>query len=826
MEQIWRDLNSGIRQLVRHPFFSLVAAVALGLGIGSVTTQVSVLNAVLLKGLPFEEAEEIAHLERFNVVKKDFDAEVPILEFIEWRKRQTAFEGLAGFYEGTANFTYKDTVQRYEGSFISANAFELLGETALIGRTLEPRDDAPDAPDVVLLSYAAWARDFGKDPGIVGQTALLNGRSVSIVGVMPDSFGFPLRQEIWVPLFKQKDPSGLSWGEPEVSLEVFGRLKEDINFDAANAAMNSVALQIAADYPDTQEGFQAIKVKPFIEEYLGGETVPLTMVMFLITVLILIIACANVANLLLGRSIRRQKEFAIRSALGASRSRIISQFLTESILLAAVGAAIGGFIAWGNINNIKNATEELNAPSWMDFDPDARVYVVVVLVTLLTGIASGIVPAWRASRLREGEILKDDNRTSTSLQTGRIGRALAVLQISVAAIVLTLVVLFIQSVNNALSLDYHYNPDNVMTARIGLFEETYPTDSDRASFIDTLLPRLRAHPEIDFAATTNRYQFLGGLSAEYRNPARDGNDDDPVYARLQRVSADFFKAVQLPVIAGREFLPEDYSLETPRTAIVNEAFAARHWPGEPVLGKRFQARIGPTAEDGALAWLEIVGVVPGMLEQGIFFNAGLAGNDGAGFYVPQTAAASPQFITLLVSGSGNPSDLISILREEIRALDNNLPLYEIGTPRQINDRAMAQFQFFSSIFTSFGILAVLLSGVGIYGVITLSVNQRIMEFGIRQALGATRTGILRHIFGDAFRQVIVGLLIALLVLSPVILSADLQQILTLFFYEIDPDSIFPYLLSFGFVTMVAFLSATPPALRASRIHPAQALRYE
>jgi predicted permease len=695
-----------------------------------------------------------------------------------------------------------------------------------MGRTLKPSDDDPNASDVVLLSYAAWSRDFGKDPEIVGQPAILNGRSVTIIGVMPESFGFPLVQEIWAPLFKQKDPDNLTWGELEINVEIFGRLKQDISYETANAAMNTIALQLEADYPETNEGFKTIVVKPFVDEYLGGETISLTTVMFLITILILIIACANVANLLLGRSIRRQKEFAIRSALGASRSRIISQFLVESILLAAAGAVIGGVITWADINNIKNATEGLNAPYWMDFDPDARVYAIAVLVTLLTGIASGIVPALRASRLREGEILKDDTRTSTSLQAGKIGRVLAVLQISVAAIVLTLVVLFIQSVNNAMSLDYRYNPDDVMTARIGLFEETYPSETDRAAFIETLLSRLQGHPEIDFAATTNRYQFLGGFSAEYRDPVNPANTDEPAYARIQRVSPEFFKAVQLPVISGRQFLPEDYSVETPRTAVVNEAFAARHWPGEPVVGKRFQARIVTVPEEEPLPWLEIVGVVPSMLEQGIFFTAGDPGNDGAAFYVPQTEASFPQFITLLVSGQGDPADLIPILRKEVRSLDNNLPLYEVGTPRQINDRAMAQFQFFSEVFTSFGVLAVLLAGVGIYGVITLSVNQRIMEFGIRQALGATRAGILKHIFGHAFSQVLIGLLIALLFLSPLILSAELQQVLSLFFYEIDPESLYPYLLSFGFVALVALLSTTPPALRASRIHPAQALRYE
>jgi putative ABC transport system permease protein len=822
MEQLIRDLRFGMRQLLRHPVFSLVSAAALALGISAVTTQVSVLNAILLKGLPFEEAEEIVHLERQNVTTQAYNSEVPILEFVEWRQRQTAFEGLAAFYEGTANFTVDHQVIRYSGSFISANAFQLLGEDALIGRTLKPSDDSPEAPGVVVLSYPAWNRDFGKDPEIVGKTAILNGRSVTIVGVMPESFGFPLLQDLWAPLFQQKDPSTLSWGEPEVSLEVFGRLRDEVSLDAANAAMNAVALQLESDFPEEQEGFRVISVKPFVDEYLGGETVPLTLVMFLITVLILIIACANVANLLLGRSIRRQKEFAIRSALGASRSRIVSQFLTESILIAVLGSAIASFLVWSDLNSIKSATDELNAPYWLDFSPDLSVFLAAVFVTLASGIASGIIPAVRAARMREGEILKDDNRTSTSLHAGRIGRALAVIQISVAAVILTLVVLFVQSVNNALNLDYAYNPDEVMTARVGLFEEIYPEDTNRAAFIDALLQRLQAHPEIEAAATTNRYRFLDGFSAEYLDPSQGMEIPDPLYARLQRVSPEFFEAVQLPILEGRAFLPEDFTTETPRTAIVNKAFAERHWEGEAVVGKRFQARVGDLPEKAPLPWLEVVGVVPGMLEDGLFSD----GQNREGFYVPQTKVLVPVFNTILVRGPGNPTDLIPVLREEVRALDNNLPLYEIGTPRQLNDQALAQFRFFGSIFKDFGLLAVLLAGVGIYGVITLSVNQRVMEFGVRQALGATRSGILKLIFGHAMNQLVVGLLIALLALSPVILSPGLQETLAIFFYEIEPDSILPYILSFGFVTLVALFSATPPAIRAARIQPAQALRYE
>ncbi|MEX0330806.1 MAG: ABC transporter permease [Puniceicoccaceae bacterium] len=825
MEHIISDIRFGIRQLIKHPFFTLIAVVALGLGIGSVSTQLSVVNGLFFKGLPFEEPRNIVHLERINVERENYGAEVPILEFLEWTKQQEAFEGLAGYYIGTANFTLGNTVERYNGAFLSANSFDLLRVKAAMGRGLQPADDLPDAPDIVVLSHKIWSRDFGSDPEIIGKTAVLNGRSVQIVGVMPEDFAFPVSEDLWVPLMQQQDITTLSWGEPAMSLEVFGRLKDGINMDQARSSMAVMATNIEAAYPETQQGYRDVDVKPFLDEFFDQQAKTMTSIMLLITGLILVIACANVANLLLARSMRRRKEVAIRSALGASRQRIISQFLTESILIAVLGAILALILTQLDIKRIKGMMVEMNSPFWMDFSLDWRVLVIVSVVTILTGIFSGIVPAYRASRLKESEILKDDTRTSSSLHMGIFSKILVVVQISVAAIILTLVVLFVKSVNNAIAVDYAYDADGILTTRLGLFEEAYPDEESRANFVNPLLQRLRARPEIAMATTSHRYQFLNAPGTRYAMPGETYDiPSDREFARFQYVSETFFQAVGLPILQGRDFNPEDYSVDYPRFALVNEAFAEREWPGESPIGKRFAPDLMVEEyEEGEKPLIEVVGVVPSMQESGVFQDSN---DDGAAFFLPQTASTMPRFITIIVRGREDISELAPVLREEVGALDKNLPLYAIGTPRELNEQATIQFRFFASIFRSFGILAAFLCAVGIYGVISFSVNQRIMEFGIRQALGATRSAIFKLVFGHAFKQLGFGFLIALLCLSPIILSPGVKDSMALFFYEIDHDSLFPYLISFGFVTFISLLAAAPPASRAARIHPAQALRYE
>lgn len=825
MENLLQDIRFGIRQLVKNPFFTLIAVVALGLGIGSVSTQLSVVNGMFLKGLPFPDAKELAHLERINVERDNFGEEVPIPEFLEWEKQQEFFVGLAGYYSGTANLTIGETVGRYNGSFLTPNSFELLKVNAAMGRTLKPSDNEPNAPHVIVLSHKIWVKDFGQDPEVVGKAATLNGRPVTIVGVMPDGFGFPVNEDLWVPLFNQQKIEEMKLGESVMSLEVFGRLKEGVSFDQARSNMAVIAKNLETDHPETQKGFRDVTVQPFINEFLGGETKSLMAVMLLITFLILIIACANVANLLLSRSMRRQKEVAIRSALGASRSRIISQFLTESLLIAFLGSILAVILAVFDTQELNDALVELNAPFWMDFTFDWRVLVAVACLTIATGIFSGLLPAYRASKLNHNEILKDDTRTSSSLHMGLFSKLLVVIQISVAAVILTLVVLFTKSVSNATNLDYTYDADEVMTARIGLFEDSYPTEQHCANLIQTLLVNLEARPEIRSVSTSHRYQFLEGPGVNYEMPGRVYADEsDREFCRFQYVSKDFFATIQLPLLQGEYFKPEDFSVDSPRKVIINKALAEREWPGDNAIGKQFKPNLSVgEMEFESLPMVEVIGIVEGMQEAGVLNNAD---EDGAAFYAPQTVATMPRFITILVRPNGNMDNVLSTIREELRKLDSNLPIYMVGTPKDLNDQALVQLTFFNSIFREFGILAAFLAAVGIYGVITFSVNQRIMEFGIRQALGATQAAVFKLVFRHAAKQLTLGFLIALVLLSPIILSPGVRDSMAIFFYEIDPNSLTPYMWSFGFVTLISILAATPPAVKAASIHPAQALRYE
>lgn len=824
MEAFFRDLRFGGKQLVRHPWMSLLAIVVLGLGIGSVTTQFSVLNTLLIKGLPFPDSHRLVSVERTSALGREVDADPLIIEFLEWQQRQDAFEGLAAFYPGTVNLSMGDHVERYAGCFLSGNTFELLRIQPALGRTLTAADDLPASPDVIVISHRVWQNDFAGDPDILGTKVVVNGRPAEIVGVLPERFAFPVREDVYVPLLKEQPPSLLEWGQRRAHIGVFGRLREGVSMEQATASMSVLCQQIAAEQKDTHEGLHLVHTQRLFDNFIGGQTYAMTAVMMLITILIMGIACANVANLLMTRSLQRRKETAIRSALGASRGRIISQFLTESLLISIIGAGIGIIQSTYDLRRINEARLQLNSPDWLDFSMDWRVYLVAIAATLVTALVSGITPALRASNLNESEVLKDTASTGTSIYLGRFTRTLVILQISVAAVILSLVVLFTTSMKNALSLEYAYNPDEVLSARIGLFENVYPQGTDRRAFISTLLTRLREHPEVLHAASTDRYEFSDISRMAYKTLDDLGN---PLEASgltgVQRVNMGFFEALQIPVLRGETFAPTAYDQAVPSVALVNEAFARRLWGKEDPIGKQFRANL-LNEDSGASEWplLEVVGVVPPMQEVNPFSTT----FDGASIIIPQPAEPFPRFITLLVRGQGTPAEMIPILRGTIAELDPNLPLYAVGTPRERNNLALAQFEFFSSIFTIFGTITTLLAGLGIFGVMTFSVNQRIMEFGIRQAIGATG----RHLFGlvylHAMKQLLLGFLIALLLLSPLILIPGMRQSFELFFYGIHPEAISPYLKAFAFVAVVALLSVAPPALKAARIHPAEALRHD
>lgn len=824
MEQILQDIRFGFRQLVQQPVMSLVSILAMGLGIASVTTQFSVINALLWKELPFPESDRLVSIEKDTAVRDTFNPNPSIPEYLQWRRHQEAFEDLGAYYSGTVNLTSGTEARRYGGCFITGSGFPLLRVEAALGRGLEAGDDLPGSPEVIVISHRLWRDRFGADPDILGHPVVVNGRPARIAGVMPAGFAFPMQEDVYVPLFKQQAPSKMTGEDSRVSINVFGRLRDSVTIEQAMTSMNAAPSQAGEPQAPIQPDSRTATVQSLFDNFLGSQTFVLTASMMLITVLILVIACANVANLLMARSVLRRKEVAIRSTLGATRSRILGQFLTESILLAAIASSLGIILALHNTGEINQARMGIDLPAWIDFSLDGRVYAGAVLITLAAGLLSGLIPAFRASRQNENEILKDTDQTSTSLYLGRFSRLVVILQISVAAVVLTLVVLFVKSMSNALTLTYAYNPDEVLSARMGLFDDVYPGETDRARFVDDLLQQLQAHPKISHSAVTTRYQFTGGHGVRYTVPnAREPSPASTSIARFQRVSNGFFDTLQLPLLEGRSFASAEFNREVPREAVVNKAFAEREWGGASPLGRRFRADILPGGSgEETFPPLEVVGVVGDMQETNVFSGE----DDGAAFIIPQTASPFPAFITILVRGPGDPQNLVPIVEKEIARLDRNLPLYDVGTPRSLNRGLTTQFEFFASIFISFGTIATLLAGLGVHGVVAFSVNHRITEFGIRQALGATPRRIFGLVYLHALKQLGTGFFLALLILSPVFFLSQLRNLMAIFFYEMDPHSPLPVFIAFGFVSVVALLSAAPPAFRAARIPPAEALRHE
>ncbi|HKJ90607.1 MAG TPA: ABC transporter permease, partial [Oceanipulchritudo sp.] len=763
------------------------------LGIASVTTQFSVINAFLWKGLPFPESDRLVSIEQEAGPRDAFSPNPSIPEYLDWRRHPEAFEDLGAYYSGTVNLTSGTEARRYAGCFITGSGFQLLRVEASLGRGLGVEDDLPGSPEVIVLSHRVWRDDFGTDPDIVGQPVIVNGRQARIAGVMPEGFAFPMQEDIYLPLFKQQAPSMRTGEDARVAIHVFGRLRNSVTMEQAMTSMNAPSHQIGETQTDLRTDSTTIKIQSLFDDFMGNQTFVLTVSMMLITVLILVIASANVANLLMARSVLRRKEVAIRSTLGATRSRILAQFLTESLLLAVIASSLGIVLALHNTSELNQARIQVDLPVWIDFSLDARVYAGAVLITLATGFLSGLIPAFRASRQNESEILKDTDQTSTSLYLGRFSRFVVILQISVAAVVLTLVVLFVKSMSNALTLTYAYNPDEVLSARMGLFNDVYPEESDRVRFVDDLLRQLQSHPKISHCAVTSRYQFTGGQGVRYSVPdARDTSPGSTPIARFQRVSSGFFDTLQLPLLEGRPFDPSEFGREVPGEAIVNKAFAERAWGAASPLGKHFRAGILPVDNAvEAFPLLEVVAVVGNMQEINVFSGE----DDGAAFIIPQTASPFPSFITLLVRGPGDPQNLLPIVEKEIALLDRNLPLYDVGTPRGLNQGFTAQFEFFASIFISFGTIATLLAGLGVHGVIAFSVNHRITEFGIRQALGATPRRIFGLVYLHALKQLGTGFFFALLILSPVFFLSPLREVMAIFFYEMDPHSPLPFFIA-------------------------------
>jgi putative ABC transport system permease protein len=834
-ETFGRDLRIGLRVLVKEKSFCALAVVVLALGICGVTTMFSVVNGVMLRGFGFPNADRLVSANFIDPSSATFfgvNGQISSMDFEELLPAQRSFESLAAYLSGsTVNVTVNDRPQRYTGAYTTDTFLRILGVSPIIGRDFTAADNKPGAEKVALVGYGIWQRDFGGSPDIGGAQVRINGKPATIIGVMPKGFAFPSNEELWIPLYSEFPP--LPRNDPRaVNPAVLGVLKPGVSLDEANAEFTALARRFAAAYPVSNKQFNAALVEPLIKTFTPRPLRGTLLTMLGFCVGVLLIACVNVMNMQFARATLRAKELAIRSSLGASRGRLIRQMLTESLLLAGIGAVIGIGLAYLSIDWLSASVRSLDnpPPAWIVFDVDAVVLSVTVGATLAAAVASGLLPAWISSRADTNAVLRDGGRGSTSRGVTLVSRGLVVFQLVVTCVLLIGSLLQARSILKQQTIDYGYDTAGVLSARMGLMDGDYPSQEARKLFYDRLMRELRTVPEFDAVGMTNRFRmvFSGNAPIEIDGKQYKENRDRTI-ANFEQVTGGLFDVTSQRLIEGRTFTDNDLDARQP-VAIVNAAFARKHFGNETALGRRFRTMTNNGTQPGA--WRTIVGVVSTVRMLGPFNNPGV---DDAGFYVPfystavGPAAPAPfvnQFATIVVKPrAGQRAGLLAnVLRREIAKADPNLPLYFVGTPQSQVEVFIAQNRIIATMFTIFGAVAIVLASVGIYGVMSFSVNQRTQEFGVRMALGADDTRILGMVLRQGVVQIALGIALGLALSLTIAAVAGTGIQNTLF--GVSARDPLTYGSVFAIVTVVSLVATLVPARRATRVDPMTAIRAE
>ena len=834
-ETVTQDLRIGLRVLVKEKSFCALAVTVLALGICGVTTMFSVVNGVMLRGFSFPTAERLASATFVDPSSANFfgvNGQISAMDFDELLPEQQSFEMLAAYLNGsTVNLTDNGKPQRYTGAYITDKFLSILGTPPMLGRDFAAADNRPGAEKVAIIGYGIWQRDFGGSPLIVGKNVRINGKPATIIGVMPKGFAFPQNEELWLPLYSEfppKDRKDPAANNPAV----LGLLKPGVSPDQATAEFTTLAQHFAKAYPDTNKQFNTGKVEPLIQTFTPRPLRGTLLTMLGFCVGVLLIACVNVMNMQFARATLRAKELAIRSSLGATRVRLIRQMLTESLLVAGIGAAIGIALAYGSTSWLQATIKNLDnpPPAYISFDVDSVVLAVTVAATILAAVLSGLLPAWMSSRANANAVLRDGGRGTTSRGVTVISRGLVVFQIVVTCILLIGSLLQVRSILNQQTIDYGYDTDGILSARMGLMDGDYPTADARRLFYDRLLRALRANPEFDAVGFTSRFRmvFAGNGPIELEGKAYADKKDRP-QANFEQVTGSVFDVTSQKLLEGRTFDDDDLDAKLPVT-VVNAAFARRHYGNESPIGRRFRTMNNAGTQPGP--WRTIVGVVSTVRMLGPFNNQGV---DDSGFYVPfYSTAFGPapptpfvsQFATVVVKPrpGQRPDALINSLRREVIKADPNLPLYFVGTPKRQIEVFVAANRIIATMFTIFGAVAVVLASVGIYGVQSFSVNQRTQEFGVRMALGANDGTILGMVLKQGGVQIGMGLTLGLgLALAiATVAGAGIQNTL----FGVGARDPLTYSAVALLITLVSLVATLVPARRATRVDPMTALRAE
>jgi putative ABC transport system permease protein len=800
MRTLWQDLRYGARMLLKSPGLTLVVVITLALGIGATTMIFSIVNGYLLSSLPYPDYERLVVINEISAQRGPMGG-ISFANLLDWREQNQVFTGIAAWGNGSHTLTGDGDPEQLPGSSISYNVFEVLGVSPVLGRTFRAEEDRPEHDLVVILGHGLWERRFGAKPEIIGQTITINDRPRTVIGVMPPGFKFPQVAELWLPLALDTR----RWKRTDHGLECVARLKPGVMLAQAQADMKSVARRIEEQNPVTNKGM-GVTVVRMRDALIVAATRKYVLILFGVVGLVLLIACANVANLLLARASARQREIAIRAALGAGRWRIFRQLLTESFLLGVIGGAFGLPLAFWGLDLLLAATPDA-LPFWMKLNIDNRVLGFTAGISLLTALVFGTAPALQASQVDLNETLKEGGRGAAGASDHWLRRLLVITEVALSLMLLIGAGLLMRDFLRMQGVNPGFKPENVLTMRIGLPISKYETPEKRRIFFKELIERIGALPGVQEAGATSNLPLRGIWG---RSLTVEGL---PVLSQAPTIShnvitPDYFEAMGIPILMGRDFTDADTSGGL-KVTIIDERLAREYWPDQSPLGKRI--RFGPPQNNEP--WHTIVGVV------GNVKNESLSLTQGKSVYL-----AHAQFplggMGLAVRAVSNPENLVGAIRDQVKEMDSNLPLTQVLTMTEVVSRSIFRPRLFATLFGIFGGVALLLASVGIYGVMSYSVTQRTHEIGIRLALGARRGDVLRLIVVQGMKLTVAGIVIGLAG------ALALTRLIRGLLIEISTTDPVTFGLVAALLSIVALLACYIPARRAMKVDPLVALRYE
>jgi len=810
MDSIIKDIRYGVRGLFKHPGFTALIVITLALGIGASTAIFSIVDSVLLRRLPYTTASRIVAIQELNQDRKR--VQVTSANFVDWRAQNTVFEHLAAIKQTTSNLALSDHAERIDLAQTNANFFDIFGIKPQYGRLFIPQDEQAGHEPIVVVSNSLWQRRFGSDPSLVGKPIALDGKNYTVVGVAPDGFQYPDKTEVWVPPLKLAPEL---WPNQDVTqtrgmgyLAAVATLKPGVSLPQAAAEMETITTRLRQQYPDTNN--RRFNRVVSLHEHLVGDTNKLLWLLLGAVTFVLLIGCANVANLLLASGASRQKEMAIRTALGASRARVVRQLFTESTLLALTGGTVGLLIAYWGVAGITKLLPN-DFPRLNEIHMNVRVLGFTFVASVLTGILFGLVPALQISRPDVQEAIRETGRgVSGNRRQSRFRQALIVVEVALSVVLLVGAGLLFRSFLRLQSVNTGFVSEHVWTARLTPSGTSYNDQADYDRFYNQVLEKVSAVPGVQDAGVINTLPLDKGPTAGFRVDGREVTTPDKwPSANYRSVSPNYFRAMGIPVLQGRAYTDRD-NINSPLVMIVNQKLADEEFSGENPIGKRIT--FGNT-DNGQPRWFEIVGVVANVR------SLELREEPTAELYFATLQDYWPAMSLVVRSNVDSPT-LSASVRQIVNEVDKSVPVSNVQMMDHVVSASITQPRFNLFLLGLFSTVAMLLSAAGIYGVTAYSVTQRTHELGIRIALGAQVGDVLKMILGQGMAVIGVGLVIGLAA------AFALVRLLRSFLFGVGEKDPFTFVAITVLLLLVALLACYIPARRATKVDPLEALRYE